>query len=41
MKINRKKRIQNAKAIMNIHILGNSPDIKKIADFAKEKNVLN
>ena len=34
-----KKEFENAKAIMNIHILGNSPDIKKIADFAKEKKM--
>ncbi len=29
----------NAKAIMNIHILGNSPNIDKIYKFAKSKNM--
>jgi len=38
-KLIEKKEFKNAKVIMNIHILGNSPDIKKIADFAKEKKM--
>ena len=33
------KEFKDSKAIMNIHILGNSPDIKKISQFAKKNNM--
>ena len=33
------KRDPSIKAIMNIHILGNSPDIEKIQNFAKSNNI--
>ncbi len=33
------KRDSSIKAIMNIHILGNSPDIEKIQNFAKSNNI--
>ncbi len=35
----KKKEFRNSKAIMNIHILGNSPDIEKIAKFAKDNKM--
>ena len=35
----KKKEFRNSKAIMNIHILGNSPDIEKIANFAKDNKM--
>ena len=34
-----KKEFEKSKAIMNIHILGNSPDIKKISEFAKNNKM--
>ncbi len=33
------KKNSKAKAIMNIHILGNSPDMVKITNFAKQRNM--
>ena len=33
------KKNKNVKAIMNIHILGNSPDMDKLTDFVKSNNM--
>ena len=38
-KLLEKKEFKNSKVIMNIHILGNSPNIERIAKFAKENKM--